>query len=38
MHFLNAVRQGLIVEAGAGASRTDLEKLVETSLALWPSP
>lgn len=37
MHFLFAIWQGLTVEASAGAPRADLEKLVETSLALWPS-
>jgi hypothetical protein len=29
--------QGMSVQAGAGASREDLERLVETSLAMWPS-
>jgi AcrR family transcriptional regulator len=32
-----AVMQGLTVQAGAGASREQLECLVETSLAMWPT-
>jgi hypothetical protein len=35
--FLYAVMQGMSVQAGAGASREDLERLVETSLAMWPT-
>lgn len=35
-HML-AILQGLTVQASAGAPRADLERLVETSLALWPS-
>lgn len=35
--FLYAILQGITVQAGAGASRAELEKLVDTSLALWPS-
>lgn len=35
--FLYAILQGLTVQAGAGASRAELERLVDTSLALWPS-
>jgi len=34
--YLTAVMQGMAVQAGAGASRAELERLVETSLALWP--
>ena len=35
--FLYAILQGITVQAGAGATRAELEKLVDTSLALWPS-
>jgi hypothetical protein len=35
--FLTALLQGLSVQAGAGATRAELEALVETSLTLWPS-
>ncbi|HYG47018.1 MAG TPA: TetR/AcrR family transcriptional regulator [Allosphingosinicella sp.] len=34
--YLGALLQGMAVQAGAGASREQLETLVETSLALWP--
>src|SRR3546814_19901946 len=34
--FLMAVNQGMSVQAGAGATRAELERLVETSLKLWP--
>ena len=34
--FLTAVNQGMSVQAGAGATRAELERLVETSLKLWP--
>jgi AcrR family transcriptional regulator len=34
---LTALMQGMSVQAGAGASREELEQLVETSLAMWPS-
>ncbi|PKP87806.1 MAG: TetR family transcriptional regulator [Alphaproteobacteria bacterium HGW-Alphaproteobacteria-17] len=34
--FLIAVNQGMAVQAGAGATRAELERLVETSLKLWP--
>jgi AcrR family transcriptional regulator len=34
--FLTAVNQGMAVQAGAGATRVELERLVETSLKLWP--
>jgi AcrR family transcriptional regulator len=34
--YLTAVAQGLCVQAGAGAPVADLERLVETTLALWP--
>ncbi len=35
--FLSALLQGLSLQAGAGASREELEHLVETSLKLWPT-
>jgi AcrR family transcriptional regulator len=34
--YLTAVAQGLCVQAGAGAPIADLERLVETTLMLWP--
>lgn len=36
--YLVALLQGLALQAGAGASREELERLVETSLAVWPTP
>jgi AcrR family transcriptional regulator len=35
--FLYALLQGMAVQAGSGASRADLERVVETSLAIWPT-
>lgn len=35
--FLMAILQGMAVQAGAGASRTDLERVIDTSLMAWPS-
>ena len=35
--YLFTILQGMAVQAGAGASREDLEKVVETSLMVWPS-
>lgn len=35
--FLYAILQGITVQAGAGATRAELARLVDTSLALWPS-
>ena len=35
--YLNAVIQGMAVQAGAGASCAELGHLVETTLAIWPS-
>ena len=35
--LLYALLQGISVQAGAGASMDELERLVDTSLALWPS-
>lgn len=35
--YLTAILQGLAVQAGSGAPKDQLEALVETSLAMWPS-
>ncbi|MFA5988229.1 MAG: TetR/AcrR family transcriptional regulator [Sphingomonas sp.] len=35
--YLYAILQGMSVQASSGATREDLERLAETSLALWPS-
>jgi AcrR family transcriptional regulator len=35
--YLTAILQGMAVQAGAGASRADLQRLVDTTLAVWPS-
>lgn len=35
--YLGALLQGLSLQAGAGASREELERLVETGLAVWPT-
>ena len=35
--YLTAVLQGLAVQAGSGATREELERVVETTLAMWPS-
>jgi AcrR family transcriptional regulator len=35
--YLVTILQGMAVQAGAGASRADLESVLETSLMLWPS-
>lgn len=34
--FLMAILQGMAVQAGAGASRADLERVIATSLMTWP--
>jgi AcrR family transcriptional regulator len=34
--YLVAILQGMAVQAGAGASPAELERLVETGLAMWP--
>lgn len=34
--YLFAILQGMAVQAGAGASRAELERLIDTSLMLWP--
>jgi len=36
-NLLTAINQGMAVQAGAGATRAELERLIETGLALWPS-
>lgn len=35
--YLYAILQGMAVQAGSGATREDLDRVVETSLAMWPS-
>lgn len=35
--YLLAILQGMAVQAGAGATREQLEGLIETSLGMWPS-
>ncbi len=35
--YLFALLQGMAVQAGSGASRADLERVVETSMMVWPS-
>jgi AcrR family transcriptional regulator len=34
--YLVAVLQGMAVQAGSGATREDLDTLVDTALAMWP--
>lgn len=34
--YLYALLQGMAVQAGSGASRADLERMVDTSLMVWP--
>jgi AcrR family transcriptional regulator len=34
--YLFAVMQGMAIQAGAGASRADLERVLATSLTMWP--
>ena len=34
--YLGAILQGMAVQAGSGATKAQLEALVETSLAMWP--
>jgi len=34
--YLMAVLQGMAVQAGAGATREELERVVEMTLAMWP--
>lgn len=35
--YLYAILHGMAVQAGSGATRADLEGVVETSLAMWPT-
>ena len=35
--YLYAILQGMAVQAGSGATREELERVVETSLMMWPS-
>jgi AcrR family transcriptional regulator len=35
-NYLGAILQGMALQAGAGATRAQLESLVETSLTMWP--
>lgn len=35
--YLTAIMQGMAVQAGAGASRADLQRLADTGLAMWPA-
>lgn len=35
--FLYALLQGMAVQAGAGATRADLERMIDTSMIMWPS-
>lgn len=34
--YLFAILQGMAVQAGAGATRADLDRVVDTSLMMWP--
>ncbi len=34
--YLYAILQGMAVQAGSGATRADLERVVDTSLMMWP--
>jgi AcrR family transcriptional regulator len=34
--YLYAILQGMAVQAGSGATRADLDRVVETSLLMWP--
>jgi AcrR family transcriptional regulator len=35
--YLYALLQGMAVQAGSGATREDLERIVDTSLMVWPT-
>ena len=35
--YLYAILQGMAVQAGAGATRAELQRVMDTSLMLWPS-
>jgi hypothetical protein len=34
--YVGAILQGMSIQAGSGASKQQLEALVDTSLAMWP--
>src|SRR5437588_396523 len=34
--YLGAILQGMSIQAGSGATKAQLQALVETSLAIWP--
>ncbi len=34
--YLGAIVQGMSIQAGSGATKAQLQALVETSLAMWP--
>jgi len=34
--YLGAILQGMSIQAGSGATKQQLQALVETSLAMWP--
>jgi hypothetical protein len=36
-NLLYAVVQGICVQAGSGATREELNRVVDTGLAMWPS-
>lgn len=36
-HYLYAILQGMAVQASSGATRAELDRVVDTSLAMWPS-
>lgn len=36
--YLYTLLQGMAVQAGSGATRADLERVVDTSLLVWPTP
>jgi AcrR family transcriptional regulator len=35
--YVSAMLQGISVQAGSGATREELDRLVDTSLAIWPT-
>jgi AcrR family transcriptional regulator len=35
--YVSAMLQGISVQAGSGATREELDRLVDTSLAMWPT-
>ena len=36
--LLKAILQGISVQANQGATREELDRLVDTGLTMWPSP